>query len=278
MLTFCPLSWGWTEYLHHDNFENEAEGSITFAAGEAEETLCYVSIQGTGWVMAVLIRESVIQDQIWDINEKSLMASRNQVIFTLVSVLLLATVLLLQYRKFSKDKLEEEKETSRAFQNMANTDSLTGVRNKHAYSGYETAVNQQIQAGELEKLAVVVGDINGLKYVNDTQGHAAGDQLIKDACALICEYFTHGAVFRVGGDEFVVLLQGKGYDTVHEVIGELNRKIEENIKKDAVVISIGYSLLNQGDQQLRDVFERADQMMYERKKELKSMGARTSRQ
>lgn len=65
---------------------------------------------------------------------------------------------------------------------------------------------------------------------------------------------------------------------MHEVIGELNRKIEENIKKDAVVISIGYSLLNQGDQQLRDVFERADQMMYERKKELKSMGARTSRQ
>ena len=90
----------------------------------------------------------------------------------------------------------------------------------------------------------VVGDINGLKYVNDTQGHAAGDQLIKDAYVLICEYFTHGALFRVGGDEFVVLLQGKGYDTVHEVIGELNRKIEENIKKDAVVISIGYSLLN----------------------------------
>ncbi|MCR5089606.1 MAG: GGDEF domain-containing protein [Oscillospiraceae bacterium] len=266
----------WKE--NHDNFENEAEGSISFASGEAEETLWYVPIQGTGWVMAVLIRESVIQDQIRDISEKNLMAGRNQVIFTLVSVLSLAIVLLLQFRKISKDKLEEEKKTSRAFQNMANTDSLTGVRNKHAYSEYEKAINQQIQAGELEKLAVVVGDINGLKYVNDTQGHAAGDQLIKDACALICEYFTHGAVFRVGGDEFVVLMQGKGYDTVHEVIGELNRKIEENIKKDAVVISIGYSLLNQGDQQLRDVFERADQMMYERKKELKSMGVRTSRQ
>ena len=266
----------WKE--NRDNFENEAEGSITFSSGEAEETLCYVPIQGTGWVMAALIRESVIKDQIRDISEKNLMASRNQVIFTLVSVLSLATVLLLQFRKISKDKLEEEKETSRAFQNMANTDSLTGVRNKHAYSEYETAINQQIQAGELEKLAVVVGDINGLKYVNDTEGHAAGDQLIKNACALICEHFTHGAVFRVGGDEFVVLLQGKGYDTVHEVIRELNRTVEESIKKNAVVVSIGYSVLNQGDQQLRDVFERADQMMYERKKELKSMGALTSRQ
>ncbi|MGX8703804.1 MAG: GGDEF domain-containing protein, partial [bacterium] len=159
----------------------------------------------------------------------------------------------------------------------ANTDSLTGVRNKHAYSENEAAINQQIQAGQLEKLALVVGDINGLKYVNDTQGHAAGDQLIREACALICEYFTHGAVFRVGGDEFVVVLQGKGYDTMPDVMEELNRKVEENIKNNAVVISLGCSVLEQGDQQLRDVFERADQMMYERKKELKAMGAPTSR-
>ena len=266
----------WKE--NHESFENVAEGSMTFVSGEAEETLCYVPIQGTDWEMAVLIRESVIQDQIRDFSEKNLAASRKQVIFTLVSVLLLASVLLLQIRRISKDKLEEEKETSRTFRNMANTDSLTGVRNKHAYSENEIAINQKIQAGELEKLAVVVGDINGLKYVNDTQGHAAGDQLIKDACALICEYFTHGAVFRVGGDEFVIVLQEKGYDTMSEVIRELNRKVEENIKDNAVVISIGYSVLNQEDQQLRDVFERADQMMYERKKELKSMGALTSRQ
>ena len=262
---------------NQENFANGVDGSMTFASGEAEETLCYVPIRDTGWEMAVLIRESVIQNQIRDISEKTLAASKIQIIFALVSVLLLASVLIIQIRKISKDKLEEEKETSRTFRSMANTDSLTGVRNKHAYSENEKAINQQIQAGEIKKLALVVGDINGLKYINDTQGHAAGDQLIKDACALICEYFTHGAVFRVGGDEFVILLQGKGYDTMPEVISELNRKVEENIKNNAVVVSIGYSVLNQEDQQLRDVFERADQMMYKRKKELKSMGAPTSR-
>ena len=266
----------WKE--NHENFENEAEGSITFSSGGAEETLCYVPIQGTGWEMAVLIRGSVIQDQIRVISERNLASSRKQVLFTLVSVLLLASVLLVQIRIISKNKLEEEKEASRTLRNMANTDSLTGVRNKHAYSENETAINQKIQAGEIEKLAVVVGDINGLKYVNDTQGHAVGDQLIKDACAMICEYFTHGAVFRVGGDEFAIVLQGKGYDTMPEVLSELNRKVEENIKDNGVVISFGYSVLNREDQQLRDVFERADQMMYERKKELKSMGAPTSRQ
>ena len=108
-------------------------------------------------------------------------------------------------------------------------------------------------------------------------GHAAGDKLIKDACALICECFSHGAVFRIGGDEFVILLQGKGFDKMAESVNELNQKVESNIKEGAVVVSIGYSVLTQEDRQLRGVFERADKMMYERKQELKSMGAPTGR-
>lgn len=265
----------WQE--NRENFANEAEGSLTFSAGGAEETLYYVPLQATGWEMAVLIRESVIQEHIRDISGKGLAASRNQVVFTMVSILLLASALFYEFRQISKDKLEAEQEASRTFRNMANTDSLTGVRNKHAYTENETAINRKIQSGKLDQLAVVVGDVNGLKYVNDTQGHAAGDQLIKDACALICEYFTHGAVYRIGGDEFAVVLQGNGCDTMVDVLHALNRKVEENIRHNAVVISLGYSVLTPDDQLLRDVFERADQMMYERKKELKSMGARTGR-
>ena len=263
----------WEE--NRDRFANEAAGSMTFASDDAEETLCYVPIEGTGWEMAVLIRESVIQDQIRDISEKNLAAGKRQVAYTLVAMLLLAAVLLAEFRSISKEKLEKEKEASRAFRAMANTDSLTGVRNKHAYSENERVLNHQIHAGELEKLAVVVGDINGLKHVNDTQGHAAGDRLIKDACAMICEYFPHGAVFRIGGDEFVVILQGKGYDTMSEVMCAFNRRVEENIRENGVVISLGFAVLEREDRRLRDVFERADRMMYDRKTELKSMGAPT---
>ena len=223
----------------------------------------------------MLIRESVIQDQIQYISDKNLAISRNQILFTVLSVLFLALILLLQYRKLSQEQLEAEMENSRNFRNMANTDSMTGVRNKHAYSENEAELNQKIRDGQIEKLAVAVCDINGLKHVNDTEGHAAGDKLIKDACALICEYYTHGAVFRIGGDEFVVLLQDKGYDTMQEVTDALNRKMEENIEKNGVVISIGYACLTPEDTQLRDVFDRADQMMYERKKQLKAMGAKT---
>ncbi len=152
---------------------------------------------------------------------------------------------------------------------------MTGVRNKHAYMETEAAFNSRISEGAVDKLAMVVCDINGLKHVNDTQGHAAGDQLIKDASALICDIFSHGSVYRTGGDEFVVLLQGKGYDTRDEVIAAFNRQIEENIRKNELVVSIGCSTLQPEDERLHDVFERADHLMYDRKKELKSMGART---
>ena len=92
---------------------------------------------------------------------------------------------------------------------------------------------------------------------------------------MLCEYFRHGAVFRTGGDEFVVVLQGRGFDTKDEVINEFNRKVESNIATGDVVVSIGCSTLKDGDEQLKDIFKRADQLMYERKKELKGMGAKT---
>lgn len=257
------------------DFDDEAHGGLTFAFNGAEETLFYVPIPDTGWMMVILIRESIINDQIRGISEKHLESSNLQIGVTLGSMLLFAAVLLWRLWKISRMKLEAEMKNSKAFQSMANTDSLTGVRNKHAYSEDEAALNRKIMGRELEKLAVVVCDINGLKIVNDTKGHAAGDKLIKDASALLCEYFIHGAVYRIGGDEFVVLLQEKGYDTREAAIRSLNEIIEANIATDGVVISMGYSTLEPNDERLHDVFERADRMMYERKQELKRMGAKT---
>ena len=263
----------WNE--NRDRFAVGVGGTMRFASGGGEETLCYVPVEGTGWEIAVLIRDSVIQDQIRNISERNAASSRNHIIFTLIAVLLLAAVLLLQLGALAKDKIEEEKEAGETFHNMAKTDSMTGVRNKRAYTETEAALDRRIQDHEIRKLAVVACDINGLKHVNDTQGHSAGDQLIKDACALICACFKHGAVFRTGGDEFTVILQDQGFDTVDEAVSRMNRQVEENIEKGAVVVSIGCAVLEPGDQRLRDMFERADRIMYERKQELKAMGAQT---
>ena len=258
-----------------NDFASEKKGALTFTINGVVETICYEPVPDTGWELVVMIRESVIQDQIQVISEKSLNANRLQIFFLLSVATLFSAILFYMLRRVAKQKLDEEKENSKVLKSMANTDSMTGIRNKHAYMEAENQINNRIREGSIDKLALVACDINGLKYVNDTKGHTAGDQLIKDACSLICDIFNHGSVYRTGGDEFVVLLQGKGYDTRNEVIASFNKQVEENIRNNSVVVSIGYSTLQPHDEQLHDLFERADHMMYERKKELKSMGAKT---
>ena len=257
------------------NFEKEEAGNLTFKQNDTEETLYYVPIPGTGWQMVVLISESIIHEQIRGISEKNLSFSVRQIVFTVIALIVFAAILLLMLRRISAVQLQAEKENSRNFMSMANTDSLTGLRNKHAFSEYETSLDKSIRDKAIENVAVVVCDINGLKHVNDTFGHAAGDKLIKDASVMLCEYFSHGAVFRTGGDEFVIVLKGKGFDNRDEVMDEFNRKVESNISTGDVVVSIGCSTLTEGDEQLNDIFKRADKRMYERKKELKAMGAIT---
>ncbi len=258
------------------DFEEGKEGNLTLVWDGTQETLCYAPVPDTGWMMAILIHENVIHEQFREMSDSNQLTSRILIIVTLLSMAIFATVLLLQSRKASRAKLESERENSRMFKSMANTDSLTGVRNKHAYSEYESKLNDMIRAGEIkDRIAVLVCDINGLKYVNDTKGHVAGDMLIKEACDLICEHFTHGAVFRVGGDEFVVILYDRGYDKMDESLAAINREVEDNIEKGKVVVAVGHSVLTEKDEQIHDVFERADSLMYKRKQELKAMGAKT---
>jgi diguanylate cyclase (GGDEF)-like protein len=207
--------------------------------------------------------------------QNTLEAGRNQIIFTVVAMLLLAAILLVMLRMMAKDKLRKEQEAARAFHEKANTDALTGAKSTHAFSERETDINQKIRAHEPQELAVVVCDINGLKHVNDTQGHNAGDKLIVDAYRLICECFSSDAVLRIGGDEFVALLEGEATETLSGAFNELNRKVEANVKSGGVVVAAGYSKLNEEDGELRDVLDRADQIMYERKAELKDMGVWT---
>ncbi|MCR5686003.1 MAG: GGDEF domain-containing protein [Lachnospiraceae bacterium] len=258
-----------------DNFANEAGGSLAVRLSDTVETISYVPIPEAEWEMVVMIQESVIHDQIKAISDKSMQIRKYQIIITFIALILFALVLMIQIGQISREKLEAEKENSKNALRMANMDSMTGVRNKHAYSEAEMRLNEQIMAKEADNLAVLVCDVNGLKYVNDTQGHEAGDKLIKDACALICEHFKNGSVFRVGGDEFVVLLQGKGFEIMEETIRAFNQKAEENIRGNGVVVSLSYAVLEPEDEYLSDIFGRADQRMYERKKELKGMGAKT---
>ena len=155
-------------------------------------------------------------------------------------------------------------------QEIANRDSLTGVKSKHAYSAAEEQINQRIRGQTAGPLAVVVCDLNGLKTVNDTQGHAAGDEYLRRGCAIICRVFQHSPVYRVGGDEFVVLIQGRDYPDRLALLGELREQSLQNQATGDVVIACGLADFDpELDRELESVFHRADQAMYENKARLK---------
>ena len=80
---------------------------------------------------------------------------------------------------------------------------------KHAYVDAVAELNTKIDGAAADPFAVAVCDVNGLKAINDTLGHQAGDKLIREASMLICNTFKHSPVYRVGGDEFVVILIGQ---------------------------------------------------------------------
>ncbi|WP_408072513.1 GGDEF domain-containing protein [Butyrivibrio sp. JL13D10] len=149
-------------------------------------------------------------------------------------------------------------------ENLAATDALTGIKNKHAYSAAEAALKKQLDAGTVTEYAIVMFDLNNLKYVNDTFGHKTGDEYIKNGCKIICETFAHSPVFRIGGDEFVAITQGDDYRKIDYLVNVLDAKNHENRVKGAVTIAVGYA---RGDRHssVSSVFEQADKNMYKHK-------------
>lgn len=150
-------------------------------------------------------------------------------------------------------------------------DGLTGVKNKLAY--LESLRDLELQAKDhgFDGYGVVVFDLNGLKAINDTLGHEAGDEYLKNACKLICEYYKHSPVYRIGGDEFVVILTGSDFDNRVYLQTQFDKKIDENIGKDNLIVSSGMAVFDpEIDESYTEVFIRADKRMYERKQTLKS--------
>ena len=160
---------------------------------------------------------------------------------------------------------------------IAYKDPLTGVKSARAYSEAKEHIDQKISSLQLKELGVIVCDLNNLKQINDNLGHEAGDSYIKTGGELICAQFQHSPVYRIGGDEFVVLLEGEDYKQRQSLIEEFERKMEENNRKGLVVISTGLDIYRPGrDICFDSIFERADQRMYERKKSLKSMNVKSA--
>ena len=135
-------------------------------------------------------------------------------------------------------------------------DQLTGALNRHALSE---------QYGELpmESVGVIYCDITGLKRVNDTQGHEAGDQLIRHCYDLLRESVDTHMVYRTGGDEFIAL-----YPNCDEATFRSNLyRLQQSIQEDTCHIAVGYVWSDAHPLNLEKLITQADQVMYQNKRD-----------
>ena len=170
------------------------------------------------------------------------------------------------------NKEEEHIRALRTANEMARRDELTGAKNKNAYQELETNIQINIDRDkDCIEFAIVVCDLNNLKLINDTKGHKAGDEYIRTACQIIFDIFSHSPVFRIGGDEFAAVLTDRDYRDRDSLFENLREIVLENKKLDnKPVIATGLSVYDpNNDTKVSDVFERADTMMYQNKKDLK---------
>ena len=176
----------------------------------------------------------------------------------------------------TKAQLSSARQQATDMQRQAHMDSLTGIRNRNAYDKEIERLDAEIAQG-LQSFGIAMIDLNFLKAINDTYGHECGNVAIISLSKLICDVFVHSPVFRIGGDEFAVILKNHDYFEVDDLIDEFKRRLDLRCSDSALEpwekpsAAFGYSLFEtKTDKSAEDVFKRADQNMYECKKTMKA--------
>ncbi len=140
-------------------------------------------------------------------------------------------------------------------QQMSYTDQLTGFGNRYA-------MNKHIdQIKEKESVGVIFCDVTGLKQVNDTQGHTAGDALICCACESLRRTFAGYELFRIGGDEFLVLCPGIG----EEELKEKTETLKKGLEKASITMAVGAVWQKEGKKNIDKLLSESEKLMYKDK-------------
>ena len=150
-------------------------------------------------------------------------------------------------------------------------DALTHVRNQGAFENYIEKLQTRVEQDNISEVAIGIFDCDDLKKINDQYGHENGNIYLQGSSRLICSIFQHSPVFRIGGDEFSVVLRGKDFQNKDELMKQfweeqkrINAEAQNGWEK--VNISAGIAVYDpQTDYSVHDLIRRADQLMYENK-------------
>ena len=162
-------------------------------------------------------------------------------------------------------------------ENRAYQDTLTGLQNRTAYYDYNDVLNKKEDAGDAD-FSIVMIDINFLKRMNDTYGHEQGNLYLQHAADLIRKAFGEEHVYRIGGDEFAVILEGRAQEGVEERIRMFREEAAKTQADDSlqpwekVSAAAGIAKYEKGrDASTEEVLRRADEAMYRDKIAMKAV-------
>ncbi len=158
----------------------------------------------------------------------------------------------------------------------AHTDVLTGVRNKTAFEEIAMVLLGKIDHEESPEIAVIMADINNLKYINDKYGHKTGDDYIIGCCKVMSDLCINSQIFRLGGDEFVIVLEGNDYSNRNLLYQQLRSQFKDTYADETkdpwkrYSVSLGMAQYLSTDSGLSDIMKRADEAMYADKADFKA--------
>ena len=168
---------------------------------------------------------------------------------------------------------EEQEMLLQSAERLMRLDELTGIKNKNAFTEIVDEIDEMIKNEDSEpEFAVIMCDINDLKRINDTRGHSFGDEAIQKVSHMICGVIEDSSVYRVGGDEFAVILTGNDFKNREFLLDILKKESETNGRlRTGPVVAYGMAKYNPRlDRSFQEVYDRADGRMYANKTELKS--------
>ena len=171
-----------------------------------------------------------------------------------------------RYLGFSVD-ITDKKDAEANLQHLINHDFLTGLHNRRYFEEELKRVDTPSQL----PLTVMIGDINGVKLVNDAFGHTEGDRLIVDSARILRNCCRSGdTVARIGGDEFGILMPKTDNAAAIEVLGKIYLALNEadvNARQDKFMhsVSLGFATKTGEDEDVGEIARIAEEYMYQRK-------------
>jgi diguanylate cyclase (GGDEF)-like protein len=154
-------------------------------------------------------------------------------------------------------------ESENKLEYLCYNDQLTGIYNRRFFEEVLSRIDEERSL----PLTIVMGDVNGLKLVNDSFGHAMGDELLKKVVEVMKKGCRNGdIVARLAGDEFVILLPKTDVNEARQIIKKIKAlALKENVDSVDISISFGYETKTNKEEKIEDILKKAEDHMYKRK-------------